>query len=314
VNSMKNYEKTWRHLRDLKLTKQQQDKILHNIITPTTIEKRAIKKAWKMPAVSLLFITVLSILILSFIQKPVSSPLTTDTNKTIAKVYVHTNENKETFIAKASCLYVPQQCYINKQFLFQLQKQMEDAPTVSVTAQQWEANGYFKPQDLLVVYSDGTQEKWKILNNDTFFNVQTELAIQPEKAFDSLKFYYYDDKRSIKIILGNIFILLTRFTLWLAKKRMPHTERRFFAATVEHAIANAIMLVLFAGILFAIYLLMHSIHATIIYSLFTLYSIMQIYYRKKAGEPRGYLIASAMVQLCIAIAFTWLYLAFNAHF
>lgn len=74
------------------------------------------------------------------------------------------------------------------------------------------------------------------------------------------------------------------------------------------------MLVLFAGILFAIYLLMHSIHATIIYSLFTLYSIMQIYYRKKAGEPRGYLIASAMVQLCIAIAFTWLYLAFNAHF
>ncbi len=212
-------KKTWRHLRDLKLTKQQQDKILHNIITPTTIEKRAIKKAWKMPAVSLLFITVLSILILSFIQKPVSSPLTTDTNKTIAKVYVHTNENKETFIAKASCLYVPQQCYINKQFLFQLQKQMEDAPTVSVTAQQWEANGYFKPQDLLVVYSDGTQEKWKILNNDTFFNVQTELAIQPEKAFDSLKFYYYDDKRSIKIILGNIFILLTRFTLWLAKKK-----------------------------------------------------------------------------------------------
>ena len=58
---------------------------------------------------------------------------------------------------------------------------------------------------------------------------------------------------------------------------MPHIERRFVAATVEHAIANAIMLVLFAGILFAIYLLMHSIHATIIYGLFTLYSIMQIY-------------------------------------
>lgn len=241
-----------------------------------------------MPAVSLLFITVLSILILSFIQKPVSSPLTTDTNKTIAKVYVHTNENKETFIAKASCLYVPQQCYINKQFLFQLQKQMEDAPTVSVTAQQWEANGYFKPQDLLVVYSDGTQEKWKILNNDTFFNVQTELAIQPEKAFDSLKFYYYDDKRSIKIILGNIFILLTRFTLWLAKKKnASYRTTLFFAATVEHAIANAIMLVLFAGILFAIYLLMHSIHATIIYSLFTLYSIMQIYYRKKKQVNLG---------------------------
>ncbi|MGG2105096.1 hypothetical protein [Lysinibacillus pakistanensis] len=310
---MKSNEESWQHLRDLKLTKQQQEKILHNITTPTTIEKRPIKRSWKMPTVSLLFIIVLSILILSFIQGPANSPLTTDTNKTIAKIYVHSNENKETFIAKDSCLYVPQQCYTNGQLLTQLQEQMEHGTPVSVTTQQWEANGYFTPQDVMIVYSDGTQEKWKVLNNDTFFNVVTKQVIQFDNAFDSFE-YYYDDKRSIKIIFGNIFVLLTHFTLWLAKKRMPHTERRFFAATVEHAIANAIMLVLCAGILFAIYLLMHSIHATIIYSLFTFYSIMQIYYRKKAGEPRGYLIASAVVQLCIAITLTLLYLGFNAHF
>ncbi|MFF2177895.1 hypothetical protein ACFVT8_15765 [Lysinibacillus sp. NPDC058147] len=310
---MKNNEESWQHLRDLKLTKQQQEKILHNITTPTTIEKRPIKKAWKMPAVSLLFIIVLSILMLSFIQGPTNSPLTTDTNKTIAKVYVHNNENKEMFIAKDSCLYLPQQCYTNKQLLSQLQEQMEHAPSVAVTAQQWEANGYFTPQDVLIVYSDGTQEKWKVLNNDTFFNVVTEQAIQPDHAFDSLE-YYYDNKLSIKILIANIFLLLMHFILWLAKKRMPHIERRFFAATVEHAIANAIMLVLFAGMLFAIYLLMHSIHATIIYSLFTLYSIMQIYYRKKAGEPRGYLVASAVVQLCIALAFSSLYLANYIHY
>ncbi|MEY9973374.1 hypothetical protein ABH966_003774 [Lysinibacillus sp. RC46] len=310
---MKNNEESWQHLRDLKLTKQQQEKILHNITTPTTIEKRPIKKSWKIPAVSLLFITVLSILMLSFIQGPANSLLTTDTNKTIAKVYVHSNENKETFIAKASCLYVPQECYTNKQLLSQLQEQMGHAPSVAVTAQQWEANGYFKPQDVLIVYSDGTQEKWKVLNNDTFFNVVTKQAIQFDNAFNSFE-YYYDDKRSIKIIFGNIFVLLMHFTLWLAKKRMPHIERRFVAATVEHAIANAIMLVLFAGILFAIYLLMHSIHTTIIYGLFTLYSIMQIYYRKKAGEPRGYLVASAVVQLCIALAFSLLYLAYYIHY
>lgn len=310
---MKNNEESWQHLRDLKLTKQQQEKILHNITTPTTIEKRAIKKAWKMPTVSLLFIIVLSILMLSFIQGPTNSPLTTDTNKTIAKVYVHKNENKETFIAKDSCLFLPQQCYTNKQLLSQLQEQIEHAPSVAVTAQQWEANGYFTPQDVLIIYSDGTQEKWKVLNDDTFFNVVTEQAIRPDNAFDSLE-YYYDDKRSIKFLIANIFIMLTHFTLWLAKKRMPHIERRFVAATAEHALANAIMLVLFAGILFAIYLLMHSIHATIIYSFFTLYSIMQIHYRKKAGEPRGYLVASAIVQLCIAIAFTMLYLSFNVQY
>lgn len=313
MNLMKNNEESWQHLRDLKLTKQQQEKILHNITTPTTIEKKPIKKSWKMPAVSLLFIAVLAILILSFIQGPTNPPLTTDTNKTIAVVYVNTNENKETFITKASCLYVPQQCYTNKQLLSQLQEQMEHAPSISVTAQQWEDNGYFTPQDVLIVYSDGTQEKWKVLNNDTLFNVQTEQAIKLDNTFYSLE-YYYDDKRSNKLIIGNVFILLTHFILWLAKKRMPHIERRFFAATVEHAIANAIMLVLFAGILLAIYLLMHSLHTTIIYSLFTLYSIMQIYYRKKAGEPRGYLVASAFVQLCVAIAFTSLYLAFNVHF
>lgn len=95
---------------------------------------------------------------------------------------------------------------------------------------------------------------------------------------------------------------------------MPYTERRFFAATVEHAIANAIMLVLFGGISFGIYLVHHTIHATIIYGLFSLYSFMQIYYRKKAGEPQGYLIASALVQLCIAIALTCLYLGLNVYF
>lgn len=313
MNLMKSNEESWQHLRDLKLTKQQQEKILHNITTPTTIEKRPIKRSWKMPTVSLLFITVLSILILSFIQGPANSPLTTDTNKTIAKIYVHSNENKETFIAKDSCLYVPQHCYTNKQLLTQLQEQMEHAPTVSITAQQREAHGYFKPHDLLVVYSDGIQEKWKVLNNDTLFNVQTKRAIQFDRHFDMI-INSHDYQRPYKLIVSKLFLFVSFLILWLAKKRMPHTERRFFAATVEHAIANAIMLVLCAGILFAIYLLMHSIHATIIYSLFTLYSIMQIYYRKKAGEPRGYLIVSAVVQLCIAIALTWLYLGFNAHF
>lgn len=313
MNLMKNNEESWQHLRDLKLTKQQQEKILHNITTPNKIEKTPIKKSWKISAVSLLFITVLSILILSFIQGPANSPLTTDTNKTITKIYVHSNENKGTFIAKASCLYVPQQCYTNKRLLSQLQEQIEQASSVSVTAQQLKANGYFTPHDVLIVYSDGTQEKWKVLNNDTFFNVITEQAIQFDNAFDSLE-YYYDDKLSIKTLIGYIFLFLMHFTLWLAKKRMPHIERRFVAATVEHAIANAIMLVLLAGILFAIYLLMHSIHAAIIYGCFTLYSIMQIYYRKKAGEPRAYLVASAIVQLCIALTFSLLYLAYYVHF
>ena len=48
---------------------------------------------------------------------------------------------------------------------------------------------------------------------------------------------------------------------------MPYTERRFFVMTVEHAIANAIMLVLFGGISFGIYLVHHTIHTTIIYGL-----------------------------------------------
>lgn len=313
MNLMKSYEKSWQHLRDLNLTKQQQEKILHHITTPNRIEKQPTKKAWQIPAVSLLFTTVLSILMLTFIQGTSNLPLTSDSSKTIAKVYVHTNENKKTFIAKASCFYVPQQCYANKQLLSQLEEHMEQAPTVSVTAQQWEANGYFKPQDLLIVYSDGSQEKWKVLNNDTLFNVQTKRAIQFDRHFDMI-INSHDYQRPYKLIVSKLFLFVSFLILWLAKKRMPHTERRFFAATVEHAIANAIMLVLCAGILFAIYLLMHSIHATIIYSLFTFYSIMQIYYRKKAGEPRGYLIASAVVQLCIATTFTWLYLGFNAHF
>lgn len=313
MNLMKSYEKSWQHLRDLKLTKQQQEKMLHHITTPNRIEKRPTKRAWQIPAVSLLFITVLSILMLTFIQGSTNLPLTSDSNKSIAKVYVHTNENKNTFIAKASCFYVPQQCYTNKQLLTQLQEQMEHGTPVSVTAQQWEANGYFTPQDVMIVYSDGTREKWKVLNNDTLFNVQTKRTIQFDRHFDMI-INSHDYQRPYKLIVSKLFLFLSFLILWLAKKRMPHTERRFVAATVEHAIANAIMLVLFSGILFAIYLLMHSIHATIIYSLFTLYSIMQIYYRKKAGEPRGYLIASAVVQLCIAIALTLLYLAFNAHF
>lgn len=39
---------------------------------------------------------------------------------------------------------------------------MEHGTPVSVTTQQWEANGYFTPQDVMFVYSDGTQEKWKV--------------------------------------------------------------------------------------------------------------------------------------------------------
>jgi len=93
----------------------------------------------------------------------------------------------------------------------------------------------------LILYNDHTQEKWKVLNNKIFFNVETQQAFLIEESIDSLR-YFYDEKRSTKLILGNIFILLMHFILWIAKKRMPYTERRFFAATVEHAIANAIML------------------------------------------------------------------------
>ena len=313
MNLMKSYEKSWQHLRDLKLTKQQQEKILHHITTPTIIEKRPTKKAWQIPVVSLLFITILSILILSFIQRPTDLPLTADTNKTIAKVYVHTNENKETFIAQASCLYVPQQCFTNKQKLAQLQQQIKHAPLVSVTDEYWQTVDNFSKQDVLIVHTDGTQQQWKVLKYGTLLNIQTQQVIKLEKSFDLLV-NSYDYQHPYKLILTYVFILLSQLTFWIAKKRMPFIERRFFAATVEHAIANAIMLVLCAGILFAIYLLKHSIHATIIYSLFTLYSIMQIYYRKKAGEPPGYLLASAIIQLCFALTFTCMYITWNVHF
>ncbi|GAB0170692.1 hypothetical protein LSPCS325_41290 [Lysinibacillus sp. CTST325] len=57
-----------------------------------------------------------------------------------------------------------------------------------------------------------------MLNDDTFFNIATEQAIQFDNGFDSLE-YYYDDKRSIKFLISNIFVLLAHFTLWHAKKK-----------------------------------------------------------------------------------------------
>ncbi|EKU41798.1 hypothetical protein C518_3243 [Lysinibacillus fusiformis ZB2] len=307
---MKNDKKTWQHLDDLMLSDQQQKKLLRSMTEPSIINKQKTKNRWKIPSVSLLFIVVLSILLLSFIQSPTNSPTTMDSSKAIQRIYLKENMNKETFIAQDSCLYVPQQCYAHSKAITQLQQNWDNASPVTISASQWKSGTIY---DILVLYNDRTQEKWKVLNNKIFFNVETKQAFVIEESFDSLR-YFYDEERSTKLIIGNSFILLMHFILWIAKKRMPHTERRFFAATVEHAIANAIMLVLFGGISFGIYLVHHTIHAVIIYGLFSLYSFMQIYYRKKAGEPQGYLIASALVQLCIAIAFTCLYLGLNVYF
>ena len=307
---MKNDKKTWQHLDDLMLSDQQQKKLLRNMTEPSVINKQKTKNRWKIPSVSLLFIVVLSILLLSFVQSPTNSPTTMDSSKAIQRIYLKENMNKETFIAQDSCLYVPQQCYAHAKAITQLQQNWDNASPVTISASQWKSGTIY---DILILYNDRTQEKWKVLNNKIFFNVETQQAFLIEESFDSLR-YFYDEKRSTKLIIGNIFILLMHFILWIAKKRMPHTERRFFAATVEHAIANAIMLVLFGGISFVIYFVHHTIHAVIIYGLFSLYSFMQIYYRKKAGEPQGYLIASALVQLCLAIAFTCLYLALNVYF
>lgn len=307
---MKHDKKTWQHLDGLMLSDQQEKKLLRNMTEPLVINKQTRKNKWKIPSVSLLFIVVLALLVLSFVQRPTNSPMTTDSSKAIQRIYLKENINKETFIAKDSCLYVPQQCYAHSKAIIQLQKNLDNASPVTISASQWKNGTIY---DILILYNDRTQEKWKVLNNKIFFNVETKQAFLIEESIDSLR-YFYDEKRSTKLIMGNIFILLTHFILWIAKKRMPYTERRFFAATVEHAIANAIMLVLFGGISFGIYLVHHTIHATIIYGLFSLYSFMQIYYRKKAGEPQGYLIASALVQLCIAIAFTCLYLRLNVYF
>ncbi len=307
---MKNDKKTWQHLDDLMLSDQQQKKLLRNMTEPSVINKQKTKNRWKIPSVSLLFIVVLSILLLSFVQSPTNSPTTMDSSKAIQRIYLKENMNKETFIAQDSCLYVPQQCYAHAKAITQLQQNWDNASPVTISASQWKSGTIY---DILILYNDRTQEKWKVLNNKIFFNVETQQAFLIEESFDSLR-YFYDEKRSTKLIIGNIFILLMHFILWIAKKRMPYTERRFFAATVEHAIANAIMLVLFGGISFGIYLVHHTIHAVIIYGLFSLYSFMQIYYRKRAGEPQGYLIASALVQLCIAIAFTCLYLGLNVYF
>ncbi len=307
---MKNDKKTWQHLDDLTLSDQQEKVILRNMTEPSVINKQLSKNKWKIPSVTLLFIVVLSFLVLSFVQRPSDSPTTMDSSKAIQRVYLKENLNKDTFIAKDSCLYVPQQCYAHSKAITQLQQNWDNASPITISASQWKSGTIY---DILILYNDRTQEKWKVLNNKIFFNVETQQAFLIEESIDSLR-YFYDEKRSTKLILGNIFILLMHFILWIAKKRMPYTERRFFAATVEHAIANAIMLVLFGGISFGIYLVHHTIHATIIYGLFSLYSFMQIYYRKKAGEPKGYLIASALVQLCIAIAFTCLYLGLNVYF
>lgn len=310
---MKNYKKVWQHLHDLKLTDQQEQYLLRQITAPSTTRKQSSTTMWRIPSVALLFVVVLSILLLSFIQEPTIAPRSTDSTKMIDRIYVKENKNTESFLPKDSCLYVPQQCYLDKKRLVQLHEKMKGASPISITSGQWENNDYFASYDLFMLYTDGSQEKWKVLNNDILFNVETQQAFLIEESMDSL-IYFYDDERSTKLIIGNIFIFLTRFILWVAKKRIPHTERRFFAATVEHAIANFIMLLLFGSISFGIYLVQHAIHATVIYSFFLLYSIMQIYYRKKAGEPHGFLIASAFVQLCLAVAFTSLYLALNVYF
>ena len=313
---MKKYEEAWEQLKGLTPSKQLQQKMLQNISTRTSAKQSNTQKTKRKSAtvVTILFIVVLSVLILSILQTPTTTLYTADTTKKITKIYAHNNEDKDTFIAKASCFYVPQQCYLNKQHLVLLQAKIEQSPIVTVSADQWQASGYFIPRDILLIYSDGTSQQWKAIQNDVLFNLQTQQAIQLDMPFDALANYNNYSLQSKLFIIANIFVLLSHLTLWLAKKRMPHIERRFFAATVEHAIANAIMLALFLGISLGIYLLKNNVHATSILGMFTIYSTMQIYYRKKAGEPRGYLIASSIVQLFIALSFTLLYVYFNVHF
>lgn len=306
---MKNKKKAWQHLHNLKLSEQQQQRLFYQITKTTTAKKHFTKNSWKILSLSLLFLAVLSILLLSFVHEPIHPPTTVDATKTIDRVYVKKNSHKDTFIAKASCLYVPQQCYTNHKTLVQLEKDLANASPVSISPSPSSANYY----DVFIRYDNGTEEKWKVLNNNTFWNIETEQAVQLDGLFYSL-WYYDDEKSSIKILMGNIFIFLASFLLWIAKKRMPNTERRFFAATVEHAIANVIMLILFGGTLLFIYLLQHMVHAMIIYSLFMLYSIAQIYYRKKAGEPQAYLIVYVLIQLCLAIGFTYLYVGISTPF
>ena len=101
-------------------------------------------------------------------------------------------------------------------------KNLDNASPVTISASQWKNGTIY---DILILYNDRTQEKWKVLNNKIFFNVETKQAFLIEESIDSLR-YFYDEKRSTKLIMGNIFILLTHFILWIAK-RMPYTERRF---------------------------------------------------------------------------------------
>lgn len=212
---MKNDKKTWQHLDDLTLSNQQEKKILRNITEPSVINKQLSKNKWNIPSVTLLFIVVLSLLILTFVQRPTDSPMTMDSSKAIQRVYLKENLNKETFIAKDSCLYVPQQCYAHSKAITQLQQNWDNASPITISASQWKSGTIY---DILILYNDRTQEKWKVLNNKIFFNVETQQAFLIEESIDSLR-YFYDEKRSTKLILGNIFILLMHFILWIAKKK-----------------------------------------------------------------------------------------------
>ena len=190
---------------------------------PSVISKQTTKNRWKIPSVSVLFIVVLSILLLSFVQSSTNSPTTMDSSKAIQRIYLKENMNKETFIAQDSCLYVPQQCYAHSKAITQLQQNWDNASPVTISASQWKSGTIY---DILVLYNDRTQEKWKVLNNKIFFNVETKQAFLIEESFDSLR-YFYDEKRSTKLIIGNSFILLMHFILWIAKKNASYRTSLF---------------------------------------------------------------------------------------
>ncbi|GLC89888.1 hypothetical protein [Lysinibacillus piscis] len=287
-------EKTWQHLRELAPTKQQQNNMLREI----RLSKKA--TSWKISAVSLLFIAVLTILALSFLQTPLDIATTTDEAKEIAKIYVRDNDKQDRFLAKASCLYVvAQKCYKNQDVLLQFQQAMATAkspPPMSLVLKQ----------DVLIVYTDGTQEQWKVAGR-YMTNIHTQQVIQLEQPVSSLLFVFRDQ---MQLLLGYGFLFLSHFILWITKHKVPHIKRRAFAANVEHMIANGVMLLLFAILLATVYFLTATLHAFWIYGAFIIYSTMQVYYRKKAGEPRIYILACALNQLCIGLAFTILFFVY----
>lgn len=298
---MKKYEEAWQHLQELAPTKVQQQKILKHITTPQTKQRLQ----WKIPIISTSFLAVLALLMLSIIQSQTPPISNTQASSTIQAIYTLPNDEIDTFKTKSSCMYFLQSCFFDEQQLASFQNQLKQANTINLIDKKQQPKAI---QDVLIIYADGSQEQWKELSYDTFYNMSTKQSVQLNESFHLIVYPDYSDSRNKFSIAGQFCIILAHLSIWFVQKRMPHIQRRFFAATVRHAIANAIALVCIALIFTSIIFITGSIHLMIVYSLFTLYSIMQIYYRKKAGEPPLFLVASAIVQLMFAISMSLLIL------